>query len=111
MGKGLVRVQLIDKNIDSKYLSLVLDSPLFQKFVSDNSKSTGMPYLSNKILGEFSFILPSLTVQNQLINSVGRYNDLVRQLEFALSEEQIAAKAYRNALLKKLLATGDNDKI
>lgn len=109
MGKGLVRVQLLDNNIDSKYLSLVLDSPIFQKFVSDNSKSTGMPYLSNKILGEFSFILPSLTVQNQLINSVGRYNDLVRQLEFALSEEQIAAKAYRNALLKKLLTTEDKN--
>lgn len=59
--------------------------------------------LSIKELGDFTFKLPDLERQRQIVQSLIRYDGLLQDYEIALAEEQKALKTYRKALLNNVL--------
>lgn len=59
--------------------------------------------LSIKELENFSFKLPDLERQRQIVQSLIRYDGLLQDYEIALSKEQKALESYRKALLYNVL--------
>ncbi len=59
--------------------------------------------LSIKELENFSFKLPDLERQRQIVQSLIRYDGLLQDYEIALAKEQKALESYRKALLYNVL--------
>lgn len=89
--------------VDERYMYTILSSSQLNDYISSNINGYSFMSLSIKELGEFSFKLPDLERQRQIVQSLIRYDGLLQDYEIALAEEQKALKTYRKALLNNVL--------
>lgn len=89
--------------VDERYLYTVLSSNQLKDYISSNINGYSFMSLSIKELGDFTFKLPDLERQRQIVQSLIRYDGLLQDYEIALVEEQKALKTYRKALLNNVL--------
>lgn len=68
INQNIARIRVKDKEINSKYLAIVLDSKYGQKQIHRLSTATTQAYLNNEQLGEIKIPLPPLSVQNKIVS-------------------------------------------
>ena len=89
--------------VDERYMYTILSSNQLNDYISSNINGYSFMSLSIKELGEFSFKLPDLERQQQIVQSIIRYDGLLQDYEIALAKEQKALESYRKALLNNVL--------
>ncbi|EPK0103522.1 restriction endonuclease subunit S [Klebsiella aerogenes] len=96
-----------NKIISTKFLLLVMHSPLFLKQVEQNLKGSDQPYLNTSSLYDFKIFAPSITAQHEIVRRVEQlfaYADTIeKQVNNALTRvnsltQSILAKAFRGEL-------------
>jgi restriction endonuclease S subunit len=81
INQNVARVRVIDKNINPKYLAILLASDLGQKQIFRNATVTTQAYLNNQQLGEIKIPLPPLQIQNNIANEVKARMQKAEQLQ------------------------------
>lgn len=67
INQNIVRIRVKDKSVNNKYLAIVLASDIGQKLILRNATITTQAYLNNSQLGNIKIPIPSLKIQNQII--------------------------------------------
>ena len=89
--------------LENKYLMYILLSNVFQKFVSINQTQGTIPGLNQATIVKFTFPVPPLPVQQEIVRILDHFTELTAELTTELTAELTARKKqyeyYRSALI------------
>ena len=89
--------------LENKYLMYILLSNVFQKFVSTNQTQGTIPGLNQATIVKFTFPVPPLPVQQEIVRILDHFTELTAELQKQLDVELTARKKqyeyYRDFLL------------
>ncbi|WP_090142785.1 restriction endonuclease subunit S [Limnohabitans sp. DM1] len=84
------------KGLDQSFLAQLIASPSFVGYVQSVGRGVGVPHISSKEIGAFTFWLPPLMEQEKIGNTLSAYDDLIdnNRRRMALLEDS-ARQLYR----------------
>ena len=65
------------KGLDQSFLAQLIASPSFVGYVQSVGRGVGVPHISSKEIGAFTFWLPPLMEQEKIGNTLSAYDDLI----------------------------------
>jgi len=81
INQNVVRIRVKDKNVNSKYLSIVLFSQIGQKLILRNATITTQAYINNSQLESILIPIPPLSIQNRIVQIMDNAYKIKRQKE------------------------------
>ena len=99
INQNVVRIRVKDKNVNSKYLSIVLSSQIGQKLILRNATITTQAYINNSQLESIIIPLPPLSTQNHVVQIMDNAYKIKEQKE---TEAQQLLDSINNYVLDEL---------
>jgi hypothetical protein len=87
------------KKVLPQYLAIVLNQPQSQRYFQSLAAGTSIPSIRKSELGSFEFLLPSLAIQNKVIDYTNLHNRH-KQITYQLLTEQ--SKIYKQSIKKMI---------
>ncbi|HRQ41398.1 MAG TPA: restriction endonuclease subunit S [Chloroflexota bacterium] len=106
----LIRV-IPSKHLSSKYMKLVLDSPLYWEQLTEKSKGTGQPNVNATSLSTLAIPLPPLNEQKRIVAKVGGVLGQTRVLAGQMGEVEAKRKATRQTAVRRLVTAVSPDEV
>ena len=99
--RNLAAVRLVAGGASTRYLNVVLSSPVHQELIKGASGSTAQPHLYLGDLRALSVPLPPLAEQKRIVAEVERRLSGVEELEAVVSNNLQRATRLRQSILQK----------
>ena len=90
--------------IEKRYIRLVIESPYFVKYASENATGSTIQNLGLKAMNDFPIPLPPLAEQERIVAEVERRLSVVDNLEQVVKANLKRAERLRQAVLKEAFA-------
>ncbi|MFZ1291997.1 MAG: N-6 DNA methylase [Melioribacteraceae bacterium] len=74
---NLFKINTDIEKINNRYLYYCLQSENFKNFIKDNVMQAAMPALSHKIIKDFTFPLPPLEIQKEIVKEIEGYQKII----------------------------------
>ena len=81
INQNVVRIRVKDKNVNPKYLSIVLFSQIGQKLILRNATITTQAYINNSQLESIVIPLPPFSIQNHIVQIMDNAYKIKKQKE------------------------------
>ena len=89
---NLFKIEFTTDQVSNNFAFYIFNSTQFRDFVKRNTLRSSMPALSHKVVGEFYFPLPPLSVQQEIVAEIEGYQEEIRNYELQITNcrEKIA---------------------
>ena len=99
INQNVVRIRVKDKEVNPKYLAVILSSKIGQKLILRNSTIQTQAYINNSQLGKIKIPLPPLEIQNKIVQLMDNAYSLKKSKE---AEAQQLLDSIDNYVLDEL---------
>ena len=100
-GTGSLYFRPLKEKLDSQFLFYYLISQPIKKYLNDNAGGTTMANLNLKIVNEIPISLPSLKVQQQIVEILESKLTVCNKIEETISQSLQQAETLKQSILKK----------
>jgi len=99
----LIRLRMKDKSADPAFVGRIIESDYFKKFVTAHAGGSAQPHANAPVLKNFELLLPDLTTQENVVEILSAYDDVIennaRRIQIL---EQVAQAIYRESFVTPL---------
>jgi type I restriction enzyme M protein len=74
---NLFSITVDEQEISKGFLFYIFKSQNFRKFIDNNVLQSSMPAISHKVIKEFSFPLPPIQVQDEIVSEIDSYQKII----------------------------------
>jgi restriction endonuclease S subunit len=82
INQNVVRIRVVDTNINPKYVAIILSSKVGQKLILRNATIQTQAYLNNSQLGKIRIPIPPLETQNKIVQLMDKAYSSKKSKEF-----------------------------
>jgi len=100
-GTGSLYFRPQKEKLNSLFLYYYLTSQPIKKYLTDNAGGTTMANLNLKIVNEIPIYLPSLKVQQQIVDELESKLTVCDNIEETIKEALLKSESLRQSILKK----------
>lgn len=97
----LVRIKVNNKENNSKYVGLIIESDIYKNFIKQNIGGSAQPQANAQILTSYPISLPPFPIQHKIASILSAYDDLIELNEQRIKIlEEMARLIYKEWFVK-----------